>query len=281
MIMDDIFKLLNPDNTLTINRPLAHVLGINAAIVFSALLSKQFYYEKRGMLDAKGYFYSTIADLEESTSLSKRKQSSAIDTLIEFELIDCQKRGMPAKRCFRVCDDAEVIGKYIECGKNILNRIKTLQNVTTSRNKTARQAGAECNNKSEQNTPRIYNQNQKSKIINQNLSILPDGTDRIGFSNERELYLALIRKNIGYEYRTDKEKIDSLVSLMLDVICSARETIRVNGENKPHEVVKSRFLKITGDNIDYVLNSMKKNTNEVKNIRAYLITALYNATNYN
>ena len=95
--------------------------------------------------------------------------------------------------------------------------------------------------------------------------------------------LAFIRKNIGFEYRTDKEKIDSLVSLMLDVICATRETVRVNGENKPHEVVKSRFLKITGDNIDYVLNSLKKNTNKVKiSVRFTILryTADFGAVSY-
>ncbi len=71
--MDEIFKLLNPDNTVTINRPLAHALGTNEAIIYSALIAKQLYYEKRGMLDSSGYLYSTIDDLKESTSLSKRQ----------------------------------------------------------------------------------------------------------------------------------------------------------------------------------------------------------------
>ena len=66
--MDEIFKLLNPDNTVTLNRPLAHILGSNAAIIYSALVAKQAYYSKRDMLDAEGYFYSTIDDLKESTS---------------------------------------------------------------------------------------------------------------------------------------------------------------------------------------------------------------------
>ena len=64
---------------------------------------------------------------------------------------------------------------------------------------------------------------------------------------------------------------------MLDVICSMKDMIRVNGEDIPHGVVKSRFLKIDSSHIDYVLTSLKKNTSEVRNIRAYLITALYNA----
>lgn len=99
-----------------------------------------------------------------------------------------------------------------------------------------------------------------------------------GYSpEEREAYLELIKENIEYDYQTEKEKIDEIVEIMLDVICSTKDTIRVNGEDMPHEIVKSRFLKLDSSHIDYVLTSLKKNTSEVRNIRAYLITALYNA----
>ena len=64
---------------------------------------------------------------------------------------------------------------------------------------------------------------------------------------------------------------------MVDVICSTSKTIRVNGQKVPHEVVKSRFLKLNSGHIDYVLTAMEKNTSEIRSIRSYLITALYNA----
>lgn len=94
---------------------------------------------------------------------------------------------------------------------------------------------------------------------------------------ERNDYLELIRENIDYDCFTEKEKVDELVGIMLDVVCSTKDTVRVNGEDLPHEVVKSRFLKLNHEHIDYVLTSLKKNTSDVRNIRAYLITALYNA----
>ncbi len=72
-------------------------------------------------------------------------------------------------------------------------------------------------------------------------------------------------------------EVDELVEIMLDVICSTNKTVRVNSEELAHELVKSRFLKLDSSHIDYVLTSLKKNTTEVHNIRAYLITALYNA----
>ena len=144
--------------------------------------------------------------------------------------------------------------------------------------------GAKCTDKSEQNAPPIiYNLKKKSKDNNPNQSILSDGIDmmdnssKINSSEERSKYLEIIKENIEYEYQFEKEKIDELVEIMLDVICSKKDAIRVNGEDIPHEVVKSRFLKLDSSHIDYVLTAMQKNTSDVKNIRAYLITALYNA----
>ncbi len=94
---------------------------------------------------------------------------------------------------------------------------------------------------------------------------------------ERNDYLALIRENIDYDCFTEKEKVDELVGIMLDVVCSTNDTVRVNGEYMPQEVVKSRFLKLNYEHVDYMLTSMQKNTSNIHNIRAYLVTALYNA----
>lgn len=102
MTMDEIFKLLNPDNTVSLNRPLAHALGTNEAIIYSALIVKQLYYEKHGMLDADGYFYSTIDDMQESTGLTRCQQDRAIKKLTDTNLIYFRRKGVPARRFFRV-----------------------------------------------------------------------------------------------------------------------------------------------------------------------------------
>lgn len=188
--MDEIFKLLNPDNTVTINRPLAHALGTNEAIIYSALIAKQAYYKQREMLDKGGYFYSTIKDLEESTALSKRQQSAAIKTLVEVGLIECCKRGMPARRCFRVNDDTDLLNSFIERGKSVIGKLgsvgarcnnKSVQNVPTSGSENAQQVGARCNDKLEQNAPYTYNLNNKTKVNKsyQSIQRTPDTIDRI------------------------------------------------------------------------------------------------------
>ncbi len=287
-----ILEKINPNNTGAYNRPIAHALGLGAAVVYSALIAKQVYYEQREMLDNEGFFYSTIADLEESTSLSKRQQRGAIKALIDAGLVESQKRGMPARRFFRVRDDVALVGEILAQGEDIMTDLNPLsqkpcENVTTSCPENAQQVSAFCNDKSAQNEPSTINHKiNKSKDNNPNLSIVPpDMIERTDISqksyslDERNDYLDLIRENIEYDCfaESDKTKVDELVEIMLDVVCSTKATIRVNGEEINHEVVKSRFLKLNHEHIDYVITALQKNTSDISNIRAYLITALYNS----
>ena len=99
---------------------------------------------------------------------------------------------------------------------------------------------------------------------------------------ERERYRELILANIEYDIltqddRLDKDRLDELVELMVDTVCSRRETIRIAGDDYPAEAVKSRFLKLNSSHIEYVLDRMRENTTYVRNIKKYLLAALYNA----
>lgn len=97
-----------------------------------------------------------------------------------------------------------------------------------------------------------------------------------------DAYRELIKENIDYEILLqenpyDDETIDGYVELMLEVCCSQREFTRISKQDLPTEVVKSRFLKLTKEHISYVLDSLRKNTTLVGNIKAYTLSALYNA----
>ena len=99
---------------------------------------------------------------------------------------------------------------------------------------------------------------------------------------ERESYWELILENIEYDcliqnHRLDRDRLDELVELMVDTVCSNREMIRIAGDDYPAEVVKSRFLKLNSSHIEYVLDRMRENTTYVRNIKKYLLAALYNA----
>ena len=112
----------------------------------------------------------------------------------------------------------------------------------------------------------------------------PRGSDQKGRDRmrERESYRELILENIEYDcliqnHHLDRDRLDELVELMVDTVCSRRETIRIAGDDYPAEVVKSRFLKLDSSHIEYVLDRMRENTTYVRNIKKYLLAALYNA----
>ena len=112
----------------------------------------------------------------------------------------------------------------------------------------------------------------------------PSEANRSEGVSEREYedYRELICQNIDYDILVaqnpfDKDSIDEIVELMLEVICARRKFPRVAGTDFPHEVVRSRFLKLNSEHIQFVLSCMKENTTRVRNIKQYLLTVLYNA----
>lgn len=112
----------------------------------------------------------------------------------------------------------------------------------------------------------------------------PQAADGMGtdMRSAREIYQEIILENIEYRHlvqnnQIDRERLDELVELIVDTVCSARKTIRIARDDYPAEVVKARFLKLNSSHIEYVLSSMQENTTYVRNIKKYLLAALYNA----
>lgn len=101
---------------------------------------------------------------------------------------------------------------------------------------------------------------------------------------EMDTYRQIIRENISYEcFKTDnylrQDEVDELVELMVDaMIMPDNGTIRIAGVDKPAAIVKNRFMKVTKGHIEYAMGCMEKNPTKVGNIKAYLLTVLYNAT---
>ena len=99
---------------------------------------------------------------------------------------------------------------------------------------------------------------------------------------EIENYRDLILENIEYDYlcrefATYREDLDEIVELMVETVCARRKTTRIAGSDFPHEVVRSRFLKLDSEHIRFVMDSLQKNTTEVRNMKQYLLTVLFNA----
>lgn len=143
--------------------------------------------------------------------------------------------------------------------------------------------------KPEQEKPAQLNTEEQSKEeLNTDLTkSFPSFLRERKFAQEDELerrnsYRAQIMTNVDYNYlvgytEVDRARLDELVGLMLDTVCSTKSSIRVAGEELPAEVVRSRLLKLTGAHLLYVLDRINENTTEVRHVKPYLLTALYNA----
>ncbi len=97
-----------------------------------------------------------------------------------------------------------------------------------------------------------------------------------------EIYREIIKDNIEYDIliqdpKMDKDRLDEIVDLMLETVCTARKTIRIAGDDYPAELVKSKFMKLNSSHIEFVLDCMRENTTKVRNIKQYLKAVLFNA----
>ncbi len=97
-----------------------------------------------------------------------------------------------------------------------------------------------------------------------------------------EIYRDIIKDNIEYDIliqdpHMDNDRLDEIVDLILETVCTARKTLRIAGDDYPAELVKSKFLKLTSSHIEFVLDCMRENTSKIRNIKQYLRAVLFNA----
>ena len=96
------------------------------------------------------------------------------------------------------------------------------------------------------------------------------------------VYEEIIKDNISYDIllqdnHLDADRINEIVDLILETVCTKRSTIRVAGDDYPAELVKSKFMKLDSEHIRFVLDCMRENTTKIRNIKQYLKAALFNA----
>ena len=122
---------------------------------------------------------------------------------------------------------------------------------------------------------------QDNNNININNTYRCDEMDSIDKIDRKEIK-AELKKQLSYENlisrnEADEKQINSIINILADVMSSRSQSIRIGGENKPLEEVIQRFKQLTDKHIAYVLECLNKNANKPRNIRAYLLTSLFNA----
>ena len=123
------------------------------------------------------------------------------------------------------------------------------------------------------------------------LNPLPYGEDETAQPPERKrterndayrVYEEIIKDNIEYDYliqdrHLDRDRIEEILDLILETVCTKRRTIRIAGDDHPAELVKAKFMKLNSEHIRFVLDCMQENTTKIRNIKQYMKAALFNA----
>ncbi|BFL19152.1 DUF6017 domain-containing protein [Enterocloster clostridioformis] len=132
--------------------------------------------------------------------------------------------------------------------------------------------------KSQSNNTDINKTDISETEINQSYPIISGNSQKKKDVMEKmRAYREVIHENIDYQYHA-KEDVDELVELMIEVMMMPEDSmIRIAGVEKPVALVKNRFMKLNYSHIEYVLFCLNRNTTKIGNIKAYLLTALYNA----
>lgn len=243
-------------------------LSAEAKILYGIMLDKLDLSVKNKWVDEKGrvYIIYTIEQIMEDMNCADQKATKLLDELEKkCGLIERKRQGLGKPNLIFV--------------KNFITGVESSM-MAQIQNRENHDSGAVNITTVDYPKSRGINTNHNN-TENSDINPIRSGFDENGISerNEYERYFreslsidVLLRENLGEE-----ETILGILDLMVDVCCFKRSVIRIAGDDKPLAVVKSRFMKLNAEHIRYVLKCLSENTTKVRNIRQYLLTALYNA----
>ena len=239
-------------------------LSSDAKTVYGILLDRVSLSAKNGWFDDEGrvYVYMTVSSIEEAMGCAHQKACGLLAELDEFGLIERQKQGLGKPDRIYVKNFIQVWNSYL----------KKYENHTAGDMKII---PLEVYKSASNNTDKNNTEDNDTNPILSGISVDKDMDERHAY---RDFLYEHLEMEILYEqYPHDRETLDAIMELMLDVICSKRKIIRIAGDDKPVNVVKSQFLKVNSSHIGYVMDCMQKNGTKVRNIKQYLLAAIYNA----
>ena len=202
------------------------------------------------------YIIFTLAAIRKAMDCSEKSAIKYLTELEEFGLIERIRQGLGKPSLIYV--------------KNFIDqenlRVMNCKNYSSP---TVKVTGTDQYNLQPNNT------NYNNTDLNNTNLILSEDEDRIRYGDYLSQQLDIAALKLDYPYET--EMLDGIVDLILDVLCTRRNSIRIAGDEKPAGVVKSRFMKLNMDHIRYVMDCMQENTTKIRSIKQYLLAALYNA----
>lgn len=199
-----ILDLLRSNGSIVVNKNLVHAIGLDAAIMFSELISKQQYFADRGQLTEDGFFFNTVDNIRLDTGLGEKPQRAAIKKLEMLGVIKTDKRGLPAKRYFKVTEDEQLITGILVAGKNKKSELEKELIIKGDKKKSAKPNDINSNSQTEElDAPygRINNTNLNNIKNNKNIYLITDNEDVI-FSYYSQKY----KEKFGKEHPTMNEE---------------------------------------------------------------------------
>ena len=238
-------------------------LSTDAKTLYGILLDRMSLSVKNEWFDKKGrvFIIFTIEDVKRTLRCADNKATRLLRELEKFGLIERKRRGQgkpclvyvknfsaeSSKKSVKNRDNDDSCGSKIACQDPVKSRgIKKKENKT------------EMNN----TNPILSDESEKMK----NRELLEEY-----FSHSLEIDL-LLRL-----YPDDEDTLYQIVNLLVDTCATNRKLLRIAGDDKPAEVVCSRFMKLNADHIRFVLKCLAENSSPIRNMKQYLLASLYNA----
>jgi len=239
-----------------------------AKVLYGILHSRMELSAKNGWLDEKNrvFIIFTIDEIKEKLGCGNKKAIQLLDELEDkLGLIERKRQGLGKPNLIYVKNflsvDNPVEGHFLKCQNHTSGSVQTtFQEVSES-----------------------HASNKDKKYIDQSYTDIPflSGREANG-TTEYERYKSYFFNELEMDilfqsYPTEKETLEGILELLVEICCSKRKEIRIAGDDKPKDVVKSRLMKLNSSHIQYVLGCLKDNVTDVRDMKQYLLSILYNA----
>ena len=238
-------------------------LSTDAKTLYGILLDRMSLSVKNEWFDKQGrvFIIFTIEDVKRALCCADNKATKLLRELENFGLIERKRRGLGKPSLVYVKNFSSDLSN---------ERVQNRENHESGSPKNA------C-----QDPPKSRcNKNKKSKTERNNTN--PILSDELEKMKNRKLLEEYFSRSLEIElllrlYPDDEDTIYQIVDLLVDTCDSKRKLIRIAGDDKPAEVVRSRFMKLNADHIRFVLKCLAENSNPIRNMKQYLLASLYNA----
>ena len=238
-------------------------LSTDAKTLYGILLDRMSLSVKNEWFDKKGrvFIIFTIEDVKRTLRCADNKATRLLRELEEFGLIERKRRGQ---------------------GKPCLVYVKNFSSESSKESVKNRDNDDSCGSKIACQDPvksrGIKKKENKTEMNNTNL-ILSDESEKM---KNRELLEEYFSRSLEMDlllrlYPDDEDTLYQIVDLLVDTCATNRKTLRIAGDDKPAEVVRSRFMKLNADHIRFVLKCLAENSSPIRNMKQYLLASLYNA----